>query len=101
MKLRPLPTLKIQQQPSRVSRWLKLEAARMGLYGGAALLAGWLIAEPMLDAALASVQREAEVQALQQFEEGWKTRLSQNQPLLRSACTTWWFGMNGRDRRLK
>jgi hypothetical protein len=47
------------------------------------------------------VKEQAYQEALQDFEADWKKRLTKDQPLLRSACTTWWFGMNGKDRRVK
>jgi hypothetical protein len=101
LKLRPLPTLRIQQPPSKAMSRLKAEAARLGLYGGAVLLAGWVAAQPAIDSALDRVQRQAQADALSQFEDGWKDRLSSNQPLMRSACTAWWFGMNSTQRRVK
>ena len=101
MKPSPLPRCKIPQIANPLHRKIKSEVAKFGLYAAILAAAGWMTLQPLADAALARIQVRAQTQALAQFEEGWKSHLTQNQTLLRSACTTWWFGMGTKDRSLK
>lgn len=101
MRPTTLPRCKIPQIANPLHRKIKSEVAKFGLYACALAAAGWFTLEPLVAPALARIQAQAQEQALLQFEEGWKSRLTQNQTLLRSACHTWWFGMGTKDRSLK
>ncbi len=75
--------------------------SRLALYGGGTTLVVAALVQPVLASWTEHVKEQAYQEALQDFEADWKKRLTKNQPLLRSACTTWWFGMNGKERRVR
>lgn len=101
MRPSTLPRCKIPQIPNPMHRKIKSEVAKFGLYACLLVAAGWFTLEPLVAPTLAKIQAQAQEQALAQFESGWKSRLTQNQTLLRSACSAWWFQLSTKDRQLK
>jgi len=80
---------------------MKRGLAHIGFSAAAGLVLSTLLILPLLDAYVSQVRVAATEQALETFETSWKSRLLDNQSLLRTACTTWWFGSNHKERNLK
>lgn len=49
---------------------------------------------------VADARIEAYTAAVADFNEGYKQRLLENKDALNHACTTWWFDMTTKDRKL-
>jgi hypothetical protein len=101
MVLKPLPTMRIPQLPNPATAKVKRALAHIGLSAAAGLALSTLLLLPMLDNYVSQVRAVATEQALETFETSWKSRLLDNQALLRTACTTWWFGSTHKERALK
>ena len=101
MKSKPLPTMRIPQLPNKQLAALKRGLAHIGFSAAAGLALSTLLILPLLDTYVSQVRATATEQALKAFETSWKSRLLDNQALLRTACTTWWFGSTHKERNLK
>jgi predicted GIY-YIG superfamily endonuclease len=98
---KPLPNMRVPQLPNKRLVALKRGLAHIGFSAAAGLALSTLLLLPMLDNYVSQVRAAATEQALKTFETSWKSRLLDNQALLRTACTTWWFGATHKERALK
>jgi hypothetical protein len=93
--------MRIPQLPNPATAKVKRGLAHVGFSAAAGLALSTLLILPLLDDYVSQVRSAATEQALKTFETTWKARLLDNQALLRTACTTWWFGSNHKERSLK
>jgi hypothetical protein len=106
MALRRIPNvspLRLFMADPRKTRWVRKIRSHISLgliwcvlsVGAAAQLA-----LPAHDHIVEATLDRARASALLDFESSYKDRLLQHKETLSQACTSWWFGMTHKDRKL-